>query len=106
MLCAEPRSLDRVPTSKKRVMLNVSDDLYQQLEKVSKVERRSMASTCLLLIEAALAIPKFREILRTSPKADDQIVKEMGLDKLDASRLKELKALLGTLEQLKGGDEQ
>ena len=95
-----------MPTAKKRVMLNVSDDLYQQLEKVSKVEKRSMASTCLLLIEAALAMPKFREILRTPPKADDQIVKEMGLDKLDASRLKELKALLGALEQLKEGEEQ
>ena len=87
-------------------MLNVSDDLYQQLEKVSKVEKRSMASTCLLLIEAALAMPKFREILQTPAKPDEQIVKEMGLDKLDADRLKELKALLGTLEQLKGGDEQ
>jgi hypothetical protein len=27
------------------------------------------------------------------------------LDKLDAARLKELKALLGTLEQLKGGND-
>ena len=87
-------------------MLNVSDELYQQLEKVSKVERRSMASTCLLLIEAALAMPKFRKILHTPPKADDQVIKEMGLDKLDASRLKELKALLGTLEQLKGGQDE
>ena len=51
-------------------------------------------------------MPKFREILRTPPKADDQIVKEMGLDKLDASRLKELKALLGTLEQLKGRQDE
>ena len=51
-------------------------------------------------------MPKFREILQTPPKADDQIVKEMGLVKLDADRLKELKAPLGTLEQLKGGDEQ
>ena len=77
-----------------------------ELEKVSKVEKRSMASTCLLLIEAALAMPKFQKILQTPPKADDQIVKEMGLDKLDADRLKELKALLGTIEQLKGGGEQ
>ena len=51
-------------------------------------------------------MPKFREILHTSAKPDDQIVKEMGLDKLDASRLKELKALLGTLEQLKGGTDE
>ena len=51
-------------------------------------------------------MPKFREILQTPPKPDEQIVKEMGLDKLDASRLKELKALLGTLEQLKGGQDE
>ena len=95
-----------MPTAKKRVMLNVSDDLYQQLEKVSKVEKRSMASTCLLLIDAALGIPKFREILHTPPKPDEQVIKDMGLDKLDASRLKELKALLGTLEQLKGGTDE
>ena len=94
-----------MPTAKKRVMLNVSDDLYQQLEKVSKVEKRSMASTCPLLIQAALGMPKFREILHTPPKADDQVIKEMGLDNLDASRLKELKGLLGTLEQLKGEDD-
>ena len=87
-------------------MLNVSYDLYQQLEKVSRVEKRSMASTCLLLIEAALTMPKFREILHTPPKADDQVIKEMGLDKLDANRLKELKALLGALEQLKGGPDE
>ena len=55
-----------------------------------------------LEIEAALAMPRFREILQTPPKPDEQIVKEMGLDKLDVSRLKELKALLGTLEKLKG----
>lgn len=57
-------------------------------------------------IEAALAMPKFREILQTPPKPDEQIVKEMGLDKLDVSRLKELKALLGTLEQLKGRQDE
>ena len=74
-------------------------------EEVSKVEKRSTASTCLLLIQAALGIPKLREILHTPPKADDQVIKEMGLDKLEASRLKELKDLLGTLEQLKGGDD-
>ena len=51
-------------------------------------------------------MPKFRVILQTPPKPDEQIVKEMGLDKLDASRLKELKALLGTLEQLKGGQDE
>ena len=31
-----------------------------------------------LEIEAALAMPKFREILQTPPKPDEQIVKEMG----------------------------
>ena len=51
-------------------------------------------------------VPKYREILSTPPKPDEEMVKEMGLDKLDANRLKELKALLGALEQLKGGEEQ
>ena len=95
-----------MPTAKKRVMLNVGDDLYGKLEFVAKAERRSMASTCLELIQVALDVPKYREILSTPPKPDEEMVKEMGLDKLDANRLKELKALLGALEQLKGGDGQ
>ena len=68
-----------------------------------QINQRSRES---LEIEAALAMPKFREILQTPPKPDEQIVKEMGLDKLDVSRLKELKALLGTLEQLKGRQDE
>ena len=54
----------------------------------------------------AKASQRHREILSTPPKPDEEMVKEMGLDKLDVSRLKELKALLGALEQLKGGEEQ
>ena len=87
-------------------MLNVGDDLNSQLEKVAKAERRSMASTCLELIQVALDVPKYKEILSTPPKPDEEMVKEMGLDKLDANRLKELKALLGALEQLKGGPDE
>ena len=87
-------------------MLNVGDDLYGKLELVAKAERRSMAATCLELIQVALDVPKYREILSTPSKPDEEMVKEMGLDKLDANRLKELKALLGALEQLKGGEEQ
>ena len=53
-------------------------------------------------MEAALKLPKYREILHAAPPDDDQeMVKEMGLDKLTPERLKELQALLGMLEKLK-----
>ena len=44
----------KMPTVHKRVMLNVPQDTLEKLEKISKVEKRSMAMTCLMLIEAAV----------------------------------------------------
>ena len=76
-----------MPTVQKRVMLNVPEDIHAQLTKISKLERRSMSQTCLVLIEAALKMPKFREMLDTEPAEDKEIVEEMGLDKLSPERI-------------------
>lgn len=91
-----------MPTVQKRVMLNVPEDTHAQLTKISKLERRSMAQTCLVLVEAALKLPKYRELLDTKPAEDDVIVEEMGLDKLTPERIEELQVLLNALQKLKG----
>lgn len=90
-----------MPTVQKRVMLNVPEDTHAQLTKISKLERRSMAQTCLVLIEAALMMPRYRELLDTKPAGDDVIVEAVGLDKLSPERIQELQQLLGMLQKLK-----
>ena len=82
-------------------MLNVPEDFPSQLTKISKLERRSMSQTCLVLLEAALKMPKFRELLHTEPAEDKEIVEEMGLDKLSPERIQELQVLLNALSKLK-----
>ena len=90
-----------MPTVHKRVMLNVPQDTLEKLKKISKVEKRSMAQTCLMLIEAAIRLPKYKEILHTPEESGDGVVEEMGLDKLSPERIQELQQLLGMLEKLK-----
>ena len=92
-----------MPTVHKRVMLNVPQDTLENLEKISKVEKRSMAMTCLMLIEAAVKLPKFRDMVDALPEVEDSdtVVKEMGLDKLTPERLKELQQVLAMLQKLK-----
>ena len=90
-----------MPTVQKRVMLNIPEDTHAQLTKISKLERRSMAQTCLVLVEAAMKLPKYRELLETKPAEDKEIVEEMGLDKLSPERIQELQQLLGMLQKLK-----
>ena len=91
-----------MPTVHKRVMLNVPEDTLTKLEKISKVEKRSMAQTCLMLIEAAVKLPKYRDILHTPEAKGDGVIEEMGLDKLSPERIQELQQLLGMLQKLKG----
>jgi len=83
-------------------MISLPSDLEEQLEAVSKAERRPMASMCLALIEQALKLPRYREILEREPEDDATIVKEMGLDKLSPERIKEIQVLLDALSKLKG----
>jgi len=92
----------RAPTVQKRVMLQVPEDIHAQLTKISKLERSSMARTCLVLLEAALKLPKYRKLLDTEPTEDNVIVEEMGLDKLSPERIKEIQVLLDALSKLKG----
>ena len=54
-----------MPTVLKRVMLYIPEDTHAQLEKIAKLERRSMAKTCLVMVEAAMKLPKYRELLET-----------------------------------------
>ena len=90
-----------MPTVHKRVMLNVPEETLTKLEKISKVEKRSMAQTCLMLIEAAVRLPKYKEILHAPEEKGDGVVEEMGLDKLSPERIQELQQLLGMLQKLK-----
>ena len=83
-------------------MISLPPDLEEQLEAVSKAERRPMASMCLGLIEQALKLPRYREILEKGPEDDNTLVKEMGLDKLSPDRIQELQVLLTALSKLKG----
>ena len=92
-----------MPTALKRVMVSLPKDLEEKVTAVAKAERRPMASMVVALVEAALKIPRYRDILHGPPPADDQeMVKEMGLDTLTLERLKELQAVLGILVKLKG----
>lgn len=70
-------------------------------ETLAKAERRPMASMVVALVEAALKIPKYREILHAQPNGDQTLINKMRLDTLTPERLKELQALLGILENLK-----
>ena len=90
-----------MPTSKRRINLAVPEDLEEKLEKVAKAERRPLAGLCVHLIEEALELPRFREILQTGPRPDDELIKGTGLDQLDANRLQELQAVLQGLQDLK-----
>jgi len=90
-----------MPTALKRVMVSLPKDLEEKLTTVAKAERRPLASMCVALIEAALKMPRYRDILHSEPEPDDVVIKEMGLDKLTPERLKELQQVLGMLEKLK-----
>tara|TARA_B100000674_G_scaffold370461_1_gene312847 strand:+ start:29 stop:304 length:276 start_codon:yes stop_codon:yes gene_type:complete len=90
-----------MPTVHKRVMLNIPQDTLEKQEKIAKVEKRSMAQTCLMHIEAAVKLPKYKEILHTPEAKGDAVVEEMGLDKLSPERIQELQQLLGMLQKLK-----
>ena len=90
-----------MPTSKRRINLAVPQDLEEKLEKVAKAERRPLAGLCVHLTEEALELPRFREILHTGPRPDDEIIKGTGLDQLDVTRLQELQAVLKDLQELK-----
>ena len=93
--------VELMPTSKRRINLAVPVELEEKLEKVAKAERRPLAGLCVHLIEEALQMPRFREILKTEPKADEDVVKSMGLDQLDLNRLQELQSLLNGIAQMK-----
>ena len=54
-----------------------------------------------VLIEAAVRLPKYKEILHTPEESGDGVVEEMGLDKLSPERIQELQQLLGMLQKLK-----
>ena len=90
-----------MPTSKRRINLAVPAELEEKLEKVAKAERRPLAGLCVHLIEEALEMPRFREILKTEPRADEDIIKSTGLDQLDADRIQELQSLLNGIAQMK-----
>lgn len=90
-----------MPTSKRRINLAVPAELEAKLEKVARAERRPLAGLCVHLIEEALEIPRFREILKTEPRADEDIIKSTGLDQLDADRIQELQSLLNGIAQMK-----
>ena len=68
---------------------------------MAKAERRPLAGLCVHLIEEALQMPRFREILKTESRADEDVVKSMGLDQLDADRIQELQSLLNGIAQMK-----
>lgn len=90
-----------MPTSKRRINLAVPAELEEKLEKVAKAERRPLAGLCVHLIEEALEMPRFREILKTEPRSDEDMIKATGLDQLDVERLKELQTLLNGIAQMK-----
>ena len=90
-----------MPTSKRRINLAVPAELEAKLEVVAKAERRPLAGLCVHLIEEALQLPRFREILKTEPRADEDVVKSMGLDQLDVERIQELQSLLNGIAQMK-----
>ena len=90
-----------MPTSKRRINLCVPAELEEKLEKVAKAERRPLAGLCVHLIEEALEIPRFREILKTEPRSDEDMIKATGLDQLDVDRLQELQLLLNGIAQMK-----
>ena len=93
--------VELMPTSKRRINLAVPAELEEKLEKVAKAERRPLAGLCVHLIEEALEMPRFREILKTEPRSDEDMIKATGLDQLDVERLKELQTLLNGIAQMK-----
>ena len=90
-----------MPTAKRRINLAVPEDLEAKLEIVAKAERRPLAGLCVHLIEEALELPRFRQILHTSPRSDEEMIKKTGIDQLDPERLSELQTLLSALQKLK-----
>ena len=90
-----------MPTAKRRINLAVPEDLEAKLEIVAKAERRPLAGLCIHLIEQALEMPRFRQLLHTAPRPDEEMIKETGIDQLSPERLGELQTLLAALQRLK-----
>ena len=90
-----------MPTAKRRINLAVPEDLEAKLEIVAKAERRPLAGLCVHLIEQALEMPRFRQLLNTAPRADEDLIKETGIDQLSPERLNELQTLLSALQKFK-----
>ena len=90
-----------MPTAKRRINLAVPEDLEAKLEIVAKAERRPLAGLCVHLIEQALELPRFRQLLHTAPRSDEEMIKETGIDQLSPERLSELQTLLAALQKFK-----
>ena len=90
-----------MPTSKSRINLAVPQDLEEKLQKVAKAEIRPLAGLFIHLIEGALELPRFRDILNVGPRPDYELIKGLGLDQLDVNRLHGLQVVLQGLQELK-----
>ena len=61
-----------------------------------------MASQCLALINEALKMPKYKEILHDhSSRSEEELIADTGIDKMSVEKLRELQKVLGMLEKLK-----
>ena len=68
----------------------------------AKAEHRPLAALYAHLIEQALELPRFRQLLHSAPKRSDaETVKEAGLDQLDPERLSELQTFISALQKFK-----
>ena len=90
-----------MPTAKRRINLAVPEDLEAKLEIVAKAERRPLAGLCVHLIEQALEMPRFRQLLHIAPRSDRKVIKETEIDQLSPERLSELQTLLSALQKFK-----
>jgi hypothetical protein len=81
-------------------MISLPQDLEEKLSIVARAERRPLASMCLALIEVALKLPRFKELLNEKEEAIEDVVSNLQLDKISPSRIQELKTILAVLEKI------
>ena len=87
-------------------MLSVPAELLEKLEHIAKVEKRSMASTCMVLIDEGLQSDRFKEILSRKKGSYLDLIPEdkrsaQAGEKMTPEKLKEAMALLEMLDKLK-----
>ena len=87
------------------MMLNIPQDTLEKLEKIATVEKRSRASTCMVLIDEGLQSDRFKEILSRKRESYLELIPEdkrsaQAGSKMTPEKLAKAMALLEMMDKI------